>query len=102
MRAYPSAFNDVDLCLRVREAGYRVVYAPAAELVHHEMQTYSSHYAGDRAPFQEEETARMRRRWAAVVADDPFHNPNLDLVPGREWEPCFPPRLGRRFQIAEQ
>ena len=90
--SYPSAFNDVDFCLRVREAGYGVVFAPAAELTHHEMQTYGSHYSGDRAPFQAAEIARMRRRWAGVVAEDPFHNPNLELAPGREWHPAFPPR----------
>lgn len=91
--AYPSAFNDVDLCLRVREAGYSVVFAPEAVLHHHELRTYGSHYAGERAPFEETEVARMRARWAGMIAEDPFHSPNLDLVPGREWEPAFPPRV---------
>ncbi len=89
---YPSAFNDVDLCLRVRELGYRVVFAASAELVHHESQTYGEHYAGERATFEAEEVARMRRRWEQVIADDPFYNPNQDLVREREWQPVFPPR----------
>ena len=89
---YPSAFNDVDLCLRVREAGHAVVFAPEAVLHHHELRTYGSHYAGERAPFREAEAGRIRRRWAGVIADDPFHNPNLDLTAGREWSPAFPPR----------
>lgn len=89
---YPSAFNDVDLCLRVREAGHAVVFAPEAVLHHHELRTYASHYAGERAPFREAEAARIRGRWAAVIANDPFHNPNLDLTAGREWSPAFPPR----------
>ena len=89
---YPSAYNDVDFCLRAREAGHAVVYAAEAALVHHELQTYGSHYADDRAPFEAEEVAAMRRRWAAVIAADPFHNPNLDLAPGREWCLAFPPR----------
>lgn len=97
--SYPSAFNDVDFCLRVREAGYRVVYAPAAELVHHEMHTYGSHYAGERAPFEAEEMARLRRRWAGLVANDPYHNPNLDLAYGREWSLSFPPRRPQTFQL---
>ena len=96
-RVYPSAFNDVDFCLRVREAGHRIVYAPAAELMHHELQTYGSHYHGERAPFQATETARMRRRWASLLAHDPFHNPNLELVAGREWQPSFPPRFALRI-----
>ena len=89
---YPSAFNDVDFCLRAREAGHAVAYAAAAELIHHEMVTYGSHYHGERAPFEAEEIARMQRRWAAAIADDPFHNPNLDLVAGWETRPAFPPR----------
>ena len=91
--AYPSAFNDVDFCLRVREAGHAVVLAPDAVLHHHELQTYGSHYGGDRAPFHEAEVSRMRDRWVGAIAADPFHNPNLALVPGREWSPAFPPRL---------
>jgi GT2 family glycosyltransferase len=90
---YPSAFNDVDLCLRVREAGYSVVFAPEAVLHHYELRTYGSHYAGERAEFKEVEAARMRARWAEVIAGDPFHNPNLGLSTGREWEPAFPPRF---------
>jgi hypothetical protein len=90
--AYPSAFNDVDFCLRLREAGFRIAYVPQAELTHHELQTYGSHYRGDRAPFELEETARMRRRWSGVISADPFHSPNLRLEPGSEWRPAFPPR----------
>ena len=92
---YPSAFNDVDLCLRVREAGYAVVFAPEAVLHHHELRTYGSHYAAERAPFRDQEAARMRKRWGSVIAQDPFHSMNLSLVPGQEWEPAFPPRLRR-------
>lgn len=97
---YPSAFNDVDLCLRVREAGYSVVFAPEAVLYHHELRTYGSHYAGERARFHESEAARMRARWPGVIADDPFHNPNLDLTAGFEWAPAFPPRLRPTFGLS--
>lgn len=90
---YPSAFNDVDLALRIGELGYAVVYAAQAELVHRELQTYGSHYAGDRQPFQGAEIQRMRHRWAGVCAADPFHNPNLGLEPGREWQLAFPSRI---------
>ena len=89
---YPSAFNDVDLCLRAGEAGAEIVLSDAT-LVHHELQTYGSHYAGERARFQRAEVARMRRRWAAAIASDPYYSPNLDPFPGREWTPRFPPRL---------
>jgi GT2 family glycosyltransferase len=88
---YPSGFNDVDLCLRGREAGWGVVYAGSIALIHHELQTYGSHYAGERAAHREAEVARFRQRWGNVV--DLFHNPNLSLVTGAEWDPAFPPRI---------
>lgn len=91
--AYPSAYNDIDLCLRAREAGHAVVLAAGARLIHHELQTYGSHYEGDRAPARAAELARMRHRWASVIAADPFHSPNLSLAPGREWRLAFPPRV---------
>ena len=94
--SYPSAFNAVELALRVRELGWTVAYAPQAELFHHELQTYGDHYAGDRAPFYAPEVERMQRRWSAVCAADPFHNPNLSLRNGCEWQPAFPPRVDLR------
>jgi hypothetical protein len=90
--SYPSAFNDVDFCLRLRKAGFGIAYVAQAELTHHELQTYGSHYRGERAPFEAEETARMRRCWADIIAADPYHNPNLRLDEGLEWRPAFPPR----------
>jgi GT2 family glycosyltransferase len=92
---YPSAFNDVDFALRVGETGHSVIYAPQAELYHHELQTYGSHYAGEREAFQQAEVRRMRQRWEVVCADDPFHNPNLGLSPYGEWKLAFPPRVDR-------
>ena len=64
------AFNDVDMCLRIRERGYWVVYTPFAELVHHESATRDVNLN----PGEEE---YMRRRWAGVIRHDPFYNPNL-------------------------
>ena len=64
------AFNDVDICLRIRERGYSVVYTPFAVLFHHESATRSMHSN----PGEEE---YMRRRWAGVIRHDPFYNPNL-------------------------
>lgn len=66
----PVTFSDVDLCLKMRRAGYRVVYVPFARLYHHESAT--------RRPAVEPlETEVMRERWADVLAHDPYYNPNL-------------------------
>jgi O-antigen biosynthesis protein len=66
----PVGFNDVDFCLRAREAGYRILYTPHATLLHHESATRGAHNAtvGE---------AYMYRRWAREIAQDPFYNPNL-------------------------
>ena len=97
--SYPSAFNDIDLCMRVREAGGSVGYAGGVALTHHELQTYGSHYAGERASHLEDEIRRFRRRWAIAVALDPFHNPNLGLTAGTEWDPAIPPRIQQWREI---
>jgi GT2 family glycosyltransferase len=93
--AYPSAFNDIDLCMKVRAAGRGVVYAGSVALTHHELQTYVSHYAGRGAPQLAADVARFRRMWVHVIEADPFHNPNLALTRGAEWDPAFPPRISR-------
>lgn len=95
--SYPSAYNDVDFALRVGELGSAIVYAPQAELHHYELQTYGSHYAGERQSFHEEEARRMRTRWADVCAADPFHNPNSSLINGFERHLAFPPRVGQEY-----
>jgi GT2 family glycosyltransferase/glycosyltransferase involved in cell wall biosynthesis len=64
------AYNDVDYCYRLRAAGRRVVYCPAAELVHHE--GHSRGFIDDPA-----EAAAFRRQHGKLC--DPFYNPNLSL-----------------------
>lgn len=68
---FPVDFNDVDYCLRVRRAGYRIVYTPYARLYHHESASFG---ARQQDPAGADE---MRRRWADVIARDPYYNPNL-------------------------
>ncbi|MBN3732276.1 glycosyltransferase family 2 protein [Burkholderia sp. Tr-20390] len=76
----PVAFNDVDLCLRVREAGYRVVWTPYAVLHH-----FESYSRGDdqmsaekRARFNKEKRF-MLTRWNTDQLNDPYYNQNLTL-----------------------
>lgn len=69
--AFPIDFNDVDFCLKVRRAGYRIVWTPYARLFHHESASFGPR-AQDGAGI-----AEMRRRWADVIDADPYYNPNL-------------------------
>ena len=74
--AFPVSFNDVDLCLKVRAAGYRVIWTPNATLVHHESISRGSDLTGPRAVRARRETNALRARWAPF--HDPYYNPNLD------------------------
>jgi GT2 family glycosyltransferase len=64
-------YSDVDFCLKVREAGYRIVWTPWAELYHDE-----STCSGGRKGSQE---AYLKKRWGEALTDDPYYNPNLTL-----------------------
>ena len=67
----PIDFNDVDYCLRLRRAGYRVVFTPWARLYHHESASFGTRQ------HEMSELAEMRRRWGADIDNDPYYNPNL-------------------------
>jgi len=98
--AFAVALNDVDLCLRVRQSGHKVIYGPAATLFHYESLSLGRHYAGARAGLESLEVRRLRARWADAIAADPFYNPLASLQPGREWQPAFPPRGGETVRMA--
>lgn len=66
------AFNDVDLCLRLRRAGYLIVYTPYALLYHHE----SASRGYDVNPA---EVAYIRSNWESEILNDPYYNPNLTV-----------------------
>src|SRR5262249_40380433 len=65
--AFPSSFADVDLCLRLREAGYRNVWTPWAEIVQSDKPAASD--VG--------ELDRLRRKWNDAFERDPYFNPNF-------------------------
>jgi GT2 family glycosyltransferase len=93
---YASAFNDVDFCLKIREARYAIVLCATTRLTHYESLSYGRHYSGESADEREsKDVNRMVDRWSAVCEADPFHNPNLALQRGNEWALAFPPRVGK-------
>ncbi len=73
------AFNDVDFCLRVRDAGYRIAWTPYAELTHYE----SKSRGGDEkdlakaARFAAEQQRLYTIHGKENILDDPYYNPNL-------------------------
>ena len=75
------AYNDVDFCLRVRDAGWRIVWTPYAELYHHESKSRGS---DEKDPAKQARFAAEHDRLYAVhgkenVLHDPYYNPALSL-----------------------
>lgn len=73
------AFNDVDLCMRAREAGYLNVWTPYAELFHHESVSRGAEDTPEKQARFAKEIDYMKRRWGDRLARDPYYNPNLTL-----------------------
>ena len=77
----PIAYNDIDLCLRLGDHGYRVVWTPFAELFHLESASRGKEEADPvtQARFLRE-WQYMKEKWGSMLeSGDPFHNPNLVL-----------------------
>lgn len=78
--SFAVAFNDVDLCMKVRERGYHILWTPYAEAYHYESK--SRGYEDDKAKIERfyKEVDNFKSRWSDVlVAGDPYYNPNLTL-----------------------
>ena len=75
------AFNDVDLCLRVRELGYLVVYDPYVELYHYESKSRGAEDNKEKIRRFQTEIEFMRCRWEKLLKEgDPYYNKNLSLA----------------------
>ena len=73
------AYNDVDLCLKIRAKGLKILADPDITLIHRESRTRGSDKHGARAKRLDEEAAWMRRRWGDILDNDPYYSPNIDL-----------------------
>ena len=76
------AFNDVDFCLRVVEAGYRNLFTPYSYLYHHESLSRGADIGSEKEARFQKEVLYMQQKWATVIANDPYYNPNLSLEHG--------------------
>jgi GT2 family glycosyltransferase len=91
-RNLPVAFNDVDLCLRLREKGYRNIWTPYAELVHHEAVSRGADEAPANRGRSDSEARYMLDRWGTILESDPFYSPNLSLT-SEQADLAWPPRV---------
>lgn len=78
--SFEVAFNDVDLCMRIRKAGYLIVWTPYAELYHYESKSRGMEDTPEKKERFGGEIRRFQERWKKeLVAGDPYYNPNLTL-----------------------
>ncbi|MDN3512674.1 MAG: glycosyltransferase family 2 protein, partial [Candidatus Jettenia sp.] len=69
------SYQDVDYCLKVKKAGFRVVYSPHSILIHYEGTSRSSDQKVEQTP----EISYMEHKWSDLIGKDPSFNPNLSL-----------------------
>ncbi len=74
------AFNDVDLCCKLINAGYRNLWTPYAELYHHESATRGVDDTPQKKARFQSEIDYMTNTWGSLLMTDPAYNPNLTLV----------------------
>jgi GT2 family glycosyltransferase len=97
--ALPVAFNDVDLCIRIRRTGARILWTPSVEMYHHESLTFGHHDSAARSDQFRCDVKTMLERWKDVLQSDPCYNPNLSLVPGSNFTLAWPPRLAKPKEV---
>lgn len=79
--SFEVAFNDVDLCIKIRKKGYLVVFTPYAELYHYESKSRGNDSTPEKLERFRGEIDRFKEKWQKQLDDgDPYYNPNLTLT----------------------
>ena len=78
-KALRIAFNDIDFCLKVREAGYRNLWTPYAELYHYESKSRGAEDTPEKIERFNEEIDFMKKKWGSLLTYDPYYSCNLTL-----------------------
>lgn len=76
------AYNDVDLCLKLMDKGYRNIYTPFAELYHYESMSRGSEDSPEKLERFQKEKDYMKRTWQKYIKQDKYFNPNLVMENG--------------------
>jgi len=86
------AFNDVDFCLRVQSLGYRNLYTPFAEFIHHESASRGLEDTPEKIRRFQTEIEFIKTRWGGRLLNDPAYNPNFTLD-SEDFALAYPPRV---------
>jgi len=90
-RDFPVAYNDVDLCLKLRRFGWGIVLAPLACLNHLESASRGDEDTPEKKARFVADKARMQERWSRELTNDPYLGPNWSLT-STDAMPATPPR----------
>ena len=85
------AYNDIDFCLKLAEKGFRTLYNPYAELVHHESASRGLDVDEKRRLRLRNESDYMVRQWADFINRDPYYSQNL-TTSSEDFSLAWPPR----------
>jgi GT2 family glycosyltransferase len=91
------SYNDVDLCLKIREHGYRIIYDPFVDLYHLESVSRGADITRAQKDLQRREREFLVGRWGDSLARDPFYSPNLSLD-SEDFQIAFPPRAEKPWR----
>lgn len=93
-------YNDVDLCLKIRTAGYDIVFTPFAELYHLESVSRGENLTVAQIERDAREREYMLSRWRDEIVYDPFYSPNLTNT-AEDYSLAFPPRMPKSWKNAQ-
>ena len=85
-------FNDIDLCLKLKENGLRNIWTPYAEMFHHESVSRGRNNTPQKRERAKNELHYMQKRWSDVIRHDPSYNPNLTIA-SDDFSLAWPPRI---------
>jgi GT2 family glycosyltransferase len=88
----PVAYNDIDLCLKVRKAGLKVIFTPHSKLIHHESVSRGSDQSRNKLKRLQKEAKSMKEKWGNFLESDPAYNPNLGFEKD-SFRMCTNPRV---------
>lgn len=96
--AFPVAFNDIDLCLRIRQSGRKVIWSPFAKLIHAESASRGKDLSPEKRSRALREQNQFITKWSTDTVIDPFYNPSLsfDYLSGPYGGLSLPPDIQRR------
>jgi glycosyltransferase involved in cell wall biosynthesis len=86
------AYNDVDFCLKVQSLGYRNLYTPFAELIHHESASRGADDTPEKMRRFQQEVEFIKAQWGERLLNDPAYNPNFSLD-NEDFAFAHPPRV---------